>query len=258
MKNTLRIQNASGQEINGVEDWFEFAPPARGASQWVDGRSAKEEAKAWFRHGIAAVPKEILDIMETQRSTKNFIGILAIPEKKTNLDTFGGNTRNNDVVVHGQAAGGPTVMAIEAKADEPFANEEIGEYFDAKQGTASKVPHRIELLCQALFGRPLDEEIRKLRYQLLHGLAAPLIAAQDQNTKQAVFLVHEFLAAKLNRKNVEKNHRDLERFTQILLGKKNFALSIGTLIGPVLVPGGKFVPANVPVFIGKVSVQLPL
>jgi hypothetical protein len=34
------------KDIHTVDDWFRLAPPAGGARQWVDGKSAKELAKA--------------------------------------------------------------------------------------------------------------------------------------------------------------------------------------------------------------------
>ena len=253
MKKTLIIQNASGQEIRSVEEWFKLAPPKRGKLHWKDGRSAKESAKAWFR---AAVPTEILGILETQPTTKNFVALRAIPEKTTPLDNFEGEMRNNDVVVYGHAAGGPTVVAIEAMADEPFGKDPIGPYFRAKEGSTSKVPRRIEMLCEAIFGRLPDGEIFDLRYQLLHGLAAALIEAKEQKVSQAVFLVHEFHSKGLDQQKLEQNHRDLQRFIQVLLKNPDFTLSSGSLVGPVSVAGGEFVPAGLPLFIGKVTVQL--
>jgi hypothetical protein len=33
-------------------------PPAGGSKQWVDGYSATEQAKAWLRTGVPAIPSE--------------------------------------------------------------------------------------------------------------------------------------------------------------------------------------------------------
>jgi hypothetical protein len=255
-RNRIQIQNSSGQNITSVEEWLQHAPPKRRNFHWKDGRSAKELAKAWFRHGVAAVPEEILTVMNTQAATKHFVGLCAIPEKTTKLDNFAGEMRNNDLVIYGHAAGGPIVVAIEAKADERFGNDEIGPYFDAKAGSTSNVPRRIEFLCKSVFGRPLDQEIRQLRYQLLHGLAAALIEANEQKASQAVFIVHEFRSEVLNAKDVETNHQDFQRFIQALIKKQDFILSPGSLVGPVFVLGGEFIPARLPVFIGKVIVHL--
>ena len=58
-----------GNEINSVEDWFSYAPPKGNERHWVDGRSAKELAKAFFRDGyMAKIPAELLRIFNAFQS----------------------------------------------------------------------------------------------------------------------------------------------------------------------------------------------
>lgn len=254
---TFQIQNSVRQKINSVEEWLELAPPAGGERQWRDGRSAKELAKAWFRDGVAAVPKEILAVMDTHEGTKDFVAHCAIAEKRTTLDDFPGNTRNNDVLItgfanHGLANRTLTIVAVEAKADESFG-QTIGQYLRTiKKKPRSRVPKRIEMLSRFLFGKEPDEEICELRYQLLHGLAAAVIEANEQKASQAVFLVHEFWSETLGTAQLDRNHDDLERLIKVLLNnnKQDFTLSHE----PVLVLCPKGVPGRPSVFIGKVRV----
>jgi hypothetical protein len=170
----MRIHK-SGHEILSVEDWFSYAPPKKGELQWKDRRSAKELAQSWFRDDTPKSPDELGALMEAKFDT----GIIfdeAKPECIIELDEFVGEHRNCDLVVLCNAGAKRMVINVEAKADEPFGDL-IGEYFDRKAGSGSNVPARIRQLSLALFGREPDEAIRKLRYQLLHAVAATLIEA---------------------------------------------------------------------------------
>lgn len=55
----MEIKNRLGLKISNLTDWFQHAPPAKGEAHWVDGRSAKELAKAWTQSGVPTVPKEL-------------------------------------------------------------------------------------------------------------------------------------------------------------------------------------------------------
>ena len=48
-----------GRLIDSVECWFNCAPPKGGLKQWVDGRSAKELAKAFCSSGRVTVPRAV-------------------------------------------------------------------------------------------------------------------------------------------------------------------------------------------------------
>lgn len=39
------IRNQARQSINSLDEWFQYAPPAKGENHWKDGRSAKELEK---------------------------------------------------------------------------------------------------------------------------------------------------------------------------------------------------------------------
>jgi len=253
---SLRIEASDGTTIKSVDDWFKYAPPKRGEEHWKDGRSAKELAKAWFRDGFTRVPAELELLLRSHSLTDCLTVEKGIPEKKTPLDDFKGETRNTDLMLSGHTIDGLVVVGIEAKADEPFGNL-IGEELEkSKQNPASKVPERIDLLSRSIFGRPVDEEIAQLRYQLLHGVAAALIEAKEQNAGAAVFVVCEFLSDSVRAENIERNASDFEKFIHALPECESADVRTGTLIGPIYVPGGEHVPRNVPLLIGKVTTNL--
>ena len=159
----------------------------------------------------------------------------AIPEFCIRLDDFTGEPRNCDLIMFGQIASARFVVNIEAKADEPFG-ELIGEYYDRKLRIRSNVPRRIEDLASMLFGG-LDNEVRRLRYQLLHATAATLLSTQTYGADKAVFLVYEFISAKLKSENVHRNRQNWTNFVWALAGKSAPKL-IGDsqIVGPVPLP----------------------
>ena len=98
-----------------------------------------------------------------------------------------------------------------------------------------------------------DERLGKLRYQLLHGLAATLMAAKKADALQAIFVVYEFVTNKIEQKKICRNAKDFEKFAHALLPEcANTDITKGTLFGPVTVEGGKFVPNDIPLLIGKI------
>lgn len=105
------------------------------------------------------------------------------------------------------------LLMMKLKADEP-SGDLIGEYFDRKTGSASKVPERIRQRSESLFGRVPDEAIRKLRYQLLHAAAATLIESASNGAELALLLVHEFQSAGLNGDKLRQNAADWENFVR--------------------------------------------
>lgn len=243
-----------GHEIRSIEDWFSYAPPKKGELQWKDKRSAKELARSWFRNNVPKPPDELVSLLEAKFGA----GITfdeAKPECIIELDDFAGEHRNCDLVVLCKAGAKRMVINVEAKADEPFGDL-IGEYFDRKTGSGSKVPERIRQLSLALFGRVPDEAIRKLRYQLLHAAAATLIEAKDNGAELGLFLVHEFRSASLNSNRLAQNATDWENFVRAFPELAAARIEKNQILGPVSVPGGGRVPHSVPLHLGKLVTEL--
>jgi hypothetical protein len=183
---SLLIQK-NGRNIVTVDQWFEFAPPKGGLRQWVDGRSAKELAKAFVKDGAPTIPAELGALLESNRELGPVDLVTLFPEYKIPLDPFRGETRNADLAAIGKARVGKIGVTIEAKADEAFG-ETIGDTLAkaARVSYKSNIPKRISALSEALFGQSCPD-INDLRYQLLHGTAASLIFAREQNAVAAAF-----------------------------------------------------------------------
>lgn len=189
------------QPIHCLDDWFPHAPPAGGCDQWVDGYSAKEQAKAWMRHGSPAVPAEILVALRDV-GVDDLESVTAYPEHETPLDNFGrggkGN-RNHDVLAVAKRTSGETVViGIEAKACEQFDGIVATR---AMAPAPSKKPHRANLLSRALFGRDVcdidtrtvvDADHAAHGYQLWTAAVGTLIEAARHEATLAVLLVHQF------------------------------------------------------------------
>jgi hypothetical protein len=254
----MRILSGRGDPILCVEDWFAKAPPKQGAKHWKDYRSAKELAKAWFRKPDATPPDELLCFLQQSFPGNEISLTLAYPERVVPLDTFGGEHRNTDLLVLGNVGFLKVAISIEAKADEPFGDHLVGEYYDRRRSVpGSNVCARIDGLSRALFNTGLDAQIRSLRYQLLHATAGALIAAKKYGAEAAIFLVHKFISNRLNPSSIACNDRDWRTFVAAIgkgrevRGERNYA------IGPLGVAGGEYVPSDIPLYLGMIEARLP-
>jgi len=174
-----------------------------------------EEARAWM--GLAPV-LALLDSHSAARGTS--LGLVT-PEARLALDEFRGNTRNTDVLAYGQAAAGALVLGVEAKVDEPFDERSLGDVVaDPREG--SRLPERVDQLCQRLFGRPLrqdqglDPKLVELPYQLLHGPIAVALEAERAGAAVAVFAVHEIRTDAADDRKHDRNATDWERLWMAL------------------------------------------
>ncbi|HEY0736115.1 MAG TPA: hypothetical protein VGD69_14465 [Herpetosiphonaceae bacterium] len=239
------------QVIQSVEDWRRWGGP-QSDHQWQDAYSAKECAKAWFRKGPASVPIELVDLFRSHSLTSGLTIRSVLPEVETKLDAFRGKGRVHDLVLLADGPAGSTLVAIEAKARESFGPTIDRAHAQSLQRPGSNAAQRIEQLTQAIFGRPLDNTLRSLRYQLVHAVAGTVIQARQERARLAVFVIHEFVS---DTKLATSNHADLQRFLRLLPGDKA-AMTLGLdpfLDGPYHVPGGEYVPGDMPLLIGRVS-----
>lgn len=237
----------NGASITSMESWFTHARPKGGLKQWVDGRSAKELAKAFLEQGAPAEPPELHALLSSAAALGRVRLREGWPEQTIRLDSFRGETRNADMAALGAGNCGLIAVTIEAKADETF-----GETIDTALSTASKrsnVPHRIAALTKALFNKPASE-ILPLRYQLLHAMAATLIFADEQHAVAAIFVVFEFQSRTCSSRRLAQNAADLTTFIHVL-SPDAAPLRVGALLGPFTVPGGDRVPSHIPLYVGK-------
>jgi hypothetical protein len=119
-----------------------------------------------------------------------------------------------------------------------------------------KIPQRLELLKNSIFGRTINDVIGNVRYQLLTGVAGALIEAKNRRADISVFVVHEFISKAVDYKKVAQNSGDLEYFVRILSGKTDLRIHLDELIEIEGVPGGEFVPGDMKLLIGKTKVEV--
>jgi hypothetical protein len=241
----LRISK-NGKTIDSVASWFELAPPKEGKRQWVDQRSAKELARAFCGSDEMCVPVELQKLLDSNLSLGHIEITEAWPEHKIALDSFRGETRNADLAALAKGRSGTVAVTVEAKADESFG--ELVSTVLAKAPERSNIPNRIETLA---VGLGVSGDVSNVRYQLLHGVAASLIFAAEQEAAAAIFAVFEFRgASSCSAENLERNASDLKKFVALLGGVAG-PLQVGQLSGPFRVPGRGKIPARMPLFVGK-------
>jgi len=251
--------------IKTIEDWKRLAPP-KSEKQWVDGRSAKETARAWLQGGVDTLPDDIdtlpddIDILLSgHRDFGPVIRWTAEPEAKLRFDRFRGEPRNSDLAVHAEDSYGKFLIAVEAKADEPFAEKVSDALSNALEryatNTASKGIVRIQQLARALFTERESGQsaLKDLRYQLLTASAGALCEAERHGYTRSLLLIQEFVTDKtLNRKH-DRNSKDLARFLARLSNGEYSSLTSGEIVGPMRVPGTPLVSASVDFYVGKLT-----
>ena len=207
---TLRLENPNGQAIRSFGDWLPLAHPPDAAVEWKDFHSAKELARAYFRTGSPSVPEEMAALLNSRPETQGFQIDAAVAGKSIVADTHWAKKRYSDLLLYGQRGQERIVIAVEAVADQPFGDT-IDDVLMHGATPDNPRPALIYDLSRAVFGRPIDAELRRLRYQLLHGLAATIIEAGNQHATFAVFVVHEFLSLPLDFDRRDAQRRGLDR-----------------------------------------------
>ena len=248
-------------ELTSLEDWARLAGP-KSPDQWVDDRSAKEVARAWLEGNGVTLPAEVNTALIAHPAFGPVLSWDAEPEAKLPFDKFPGETRNTDLSVHAQDAHGEYLIAVEAKADEPFSDT-VGKTLEnalerSLQNRKSNGVSRIQALAQALICARTagDPWVTDLRYQLFTACAGALCKAHESGYKRALFFVHEFVTDRTLDENHRKNAADLDLFVQRLSHGATQSIKNGEIHGPFNVPGAPLLPNPGLLFIGKVSRNL--
>lgn len=237
----------NGHLLTSIDEWRQFASPKLD-NHWKDGRSAKENARVW----IAATPHLQPDVARALENCPD-IGPLrcwsAEPEARIPIDRFRGEQPNIDLLLVAEDDRGPMVVAIEAKADEPFGDMLADRRRRAEAILASnprsKALARVDELIDR-FGLDFQQShVPQLRYQLLTATAAALEEAKRRSSKQAMLIVHEFVTPLTDQGKRERNSSDLNHFLSAAFG-----------YGRQLTPGGVAGPFRIEsalsLYVGKV------
>lgn len=237
----ITIRGSSGASI---VDWRRWERPASPDRHWRCGRSAMELARAWFRSPAPVVPAEITELFRSHPLTARLHITSGCPEARTPLPPDGSSgPRCHDLLLNGLVEDhlSKTTICVEAKVDEPFGEDIVGDYWNSKLGhRTSDVCPRIRALLDIVFGAAADPNAppwRDLAYQLLTAVAGTLLQAARDGSDLAVFIVHEFdhsdHCATISRVRLEENHQAFETLVHLLPGLANTAVQPGRLLGPV-------------------------
>jgi hypothetical protein len=203
---------------SNLEKWRSLlADPEK---QWVRGYSAFELAHAWT--GSEEFPESVRNLFkQTPYDIFHELEIVQkIPEHQVYLDTRKAPSQN-DLFVLARTKSDLVTMMIEGKLKEPFGPTVVEWLVDASEGKHK----RLDFLMNCLQLTDLDQ-IRSIRYQLLHRTASALIEAKRYHAKHTVMLVHSFCRQD---SSLEEYRAFLKLFG--LRGEKNM------INGPILIDG---------------------
>ena len=204
------------------------------------------------------LPAEVSSALDGHKDFGPVRAWRAEPEAKLLFDDFAGEPRNSDLVVHAQDPHGSFLIALEAKADEPFG-ETVAEVLAVAvdrhlANNRSNGVARIEQLAAALLGPRYtgDPPLKDMRYQLLTACAAALCEAERCGYTRALMLIHEFVTDKTSDDKHARNAEDLNTFVKRLSHGSVTAVRRGGIEGPFAVPGAPLLSTKVDLFLGKV------
>ena len=248
----------NGTPITSLEEWETLAGPER-TDQWVDGRRAKEAARAWLEAEGGALPKEIATLLKRHDAFGPVLSWSAEPQMPQRIDAFPDEPRNSDLVVEAEDAHGKYLIAVEAKADEPFG-ETMGDTLAAAvdrwvEDDRSNGSTRASQLAKAMLGPRSEDDppLKDIRYQLLTACAGCLCEAERRGHARALLLIQEFVTDRTVDKKLLINAIDLGRFVKRLSHGAAKSLVAGEIHGPFEVPGAPLVSAKIDFYLGKVS-----
>ncbi len=251
----------NGIEILSLKDWELRAGP-KSHDHWVDDRSAKEVARAWLGLNGPEIPGEVQKTLASHPAFSSVHEWVAEPEAKLSFDSFPGEPRNTDLVVYAKDTFGQFLVAVEAKADEPFGETVPDALASAVeryvQNSRSNGVTRIQQLAVALLGPRLNREpsLTDIRYQLLTATAGTLCKAAEKGVDRAVLLIHEFVTVKTSDEKHDENARDLNHFVARLSHGAVTSVQPEHLYGPFTVPGAPLLSTKVDLFVGKATRNL--
>jgi len=130
-----------------------------------------------------------------------------VAEYQSSFDTFQGERSNIDLMLYARSA----IIAIEAKADEPFAATVKKKLEEAHRRPRTNFPMRLSALVDALFPA-LPNTLDDMGYQLLSGTAGVIAEAGREGVDCAVFVVHEFQSRMCSQKRLAVNQEQLTTF----------------------------------------------
>jgi hypothetical protein len=231
----IDLRDRNGTPITGLEEW-----PHRD-EHWKPGRSAMELARAWFRAGEVSVPAEFQALLESHERFHDIELGPGRPEHVTKLPQSG-RGRTHDLALLARTAHELVTICVEAKADEPFGNYYVGNYWsreeaNSRAGKSTGVPERIQALVGIVDPEssvPPESRWSAIRYQLLTALCGTVLQAEVCQSSAAILVIHEYHTELTQTDNIARNRRDLDVMVSTLSGR-TMTVEPGRLYGPYCV-----------------------
>ena len=184
--------------IENEKDWFNCFPPAGGATQWTDGHSAKEFAKIVtsenFEKSLGSALNLIIDDIPINQ---------AFPERLTYFDNNSRGPRHHDLACITKVNGINKALCFEAKVKES-PDKQLQKY-DSDFTAGQK--ERANNLCKLFFGKTYEEnkeELSKIYYQILTGLAGTIVFAAENNVSECYFIIYQIIPQSSKNKPSER------------------------------------------------------
>lgn len=254
----------NGNQITSLQAWFEHAPPRGGESQWRDGFSAKELARAWCPEGQPPeAPAELQALLATIPDLTGLTFECGYPERRVRFDDVRGEPRNTDLALECTGLSSRVGLSIEAKSTETFG-QVVGDEimraasqwaFDERPGKLMRIKSLSDAILPHL--RPAQSPLAELRYQLLTAIAGAWAFAAEVTAPCAVLVMHEFVRPRADQRRLRQNARDLDRLVERLTRGETAHLGPGQMIGPLTVPSGETWPGVTNWYLGKCQTLLP-
>jgi hypothetical protein len=149
--------------------------------QWREGYSAYELATCWLKAG--GFPASVRSALDAYPPFKDAELIEAFFERKVDLGTAG-HPSQNDLLVYAKIPSGFVAIAVEGKVKESF-----GQYAGEMTMTPGLETRQIDLAGRLGLRR---DDLRHIRYQLLHRTLSALLEAERYHANHALMLVHSF------------------------------------------------------------------
>jgi hypothetical protein len=211
------------KRLETADDWRGLA----GEDKWVPTRSAYELAHCWHQWG--GLPEPIANVLSRSghETLRGLSFDLCLVEKPVFLDTKVGPSMT-DLMAYGRNAKGDTIiLAVEGKANEPFASRVWGWVRgDQKNPSLIAEPRRTRVRRLEFLSKHLSKAISPdspLRYQLLHRTVSAVLEAQLHGAAAALVLIHAFGS------DTEENLSDFSEFLNALGGS---SAANGVVYGP--------------------------
>lgn len=224
----MEILTSKNEIITDIQMWKNTFFTGKKAKHWKKGRSAMATAEYWLNsENIKALEDKLKSIVPDIKITKVY------PECRLKFDNFG-NGHENDILAIDQTT--KTIISVESKTDEPFGNDT----FLIALKNAIREKHKNENSnaverCLGLYTNYFhgNNNILSIQYQLTYWFAGSIAKAKTCSYGNVILLNQVFNHTKLDKKKLDKNHRDFQNLIKLISESKINNIDSNKLYGPI-------------------------